>query len=161
MSRSKSENRASDRDPQTTGAPQEDFTPAGIGSTPDPSGSTPTGRGILTTAALYARVSTEKQEKEEAIESQLDALRRAADERGYDVPPDYIFVDDGYTGARMDRPGLDRLRDLATEGAFDTVLIYCPDRMAREYAYQVVVVDEPQARRMRGGLSQPPLREDS
>lgn len=98
--------------------------------------------GELTLAAIYARVSTDKQEKEETVESQLDALRRAAEERGLEPAPEFIFVDEGYSGARMDRPALDRLRDLAREGAFDTLLVYCPDRLARQYAYQVVVLEE-------------------
>ena len=92
----------------------------------------------LRLAALYARVSTDKQEKEATIESQLDALQRAAAERGYAVIPEYTFVDTRHSGARLDRPALDRLRDLATEGAFEVVLVSAPDRLARQYAYQVV-----------------------
>jgi site-specific DNA recombinase len=96
----------------------------------------------MKTAALYARVSTDKQEKEQTVQSQIDALQRAARERGYAIPAELIFVDEGYSGARMDRPALDRLRDLAAETAFHAVLIYSPDRLARQYAYQVVVMEE-------------------
>lgn len=141
MSRGPTAHLAGDRNTQAATTSENSGTQITSANDPAP-GRASTGRGLVTTAALYARVSTEKQEKEETVESQLDALRRAAAERGYEVPAEYVFVDDGYTGARMDRPGLDRLRDLATEGAFDTVLIYCPDRLARQYAYQVVVVDE-------------------
>jgi site-specific DNA recombinase len=56
-------------------------------------------------AALYARVSTDKQEKQQTVLSQLDALQRAAQQRGYSVPKEYIFVDENYSGARLDRPG--------------------------------------------------------
>ena len=58
------------------------------------------------------------------------------------MPAEYVFCDEGFSGARLDRPALDRLRDLAAEGAFAAVLIYAPDRLARQYAYQVVVLDE-------------------
>ncbi len=93
-------------------------------------------------AAAYARVSTEKQEKEQTIQSQLDALRRAAGEGGLEIPPEWYFADEGYSGALLDRPGLDRLRDLASEGAIEAVLVCSPDRLAREYAYQVLVIEE-------------------
>jgi site-specific DNA recombinase len=85
----------------------------------------------VTLAALYARVSSDTQEKDQTIASQLAALRQAVRERGYQVPPDWEFVDDGYSGARLDRPALERLRDLAAEGAFAAVLVYAPDRLAR------------------------------
>ena len=96
----------------------------------------------MSLAALYARVSTEKQEREATIQSQLDALQRAACERAYVVLPEHVFRDERSSGARLDRPGLDRLRDLAAEAAFEVVLVAAPDRLARQYAYQVVVLDE-------------------
>ncbi len=96
----------------------------------------------LRLGAAYARVSTEKQEREQTIQSQLDALRRVAGESGLEIPPEWYFTDDGYSGALLDRPGLDRLRDLASEGAIEAVLVCSPDRLAREYAYQVLVIEE-------------------
>lgn len=96
----------------------------------------------MTLAALYARVSTDKQEREATVESQLDALRRAAAARGLAVLPEYVFVDERASGARLDRPALDRLRDLAAEGAFEVVLVSAPDLLARQYASQVVVLEE-------------------
>ena len=96
----------------------------------------------LITAAGYARVSTGKQEQEATIASQLAVLRQAAAERGYALPDEFLFTDDGYSGTRLDRPALDRLRDLAADGAFEVVLVTAPDRLARHYAYQVVVVEE-------------------
>jgi site-specific DNA recombinase len=65
-----------------------------------------------------------------------------ATERGYDLPAEFIFIDDGYSGARVDRPALDRLRDRVSEGAIEIVLVGAPDRLARHYAYQVVVLEE-------------------
>jgi site-specific DNA recombinase len=93
-------------------------------------------------AAIYARVSTDRQESQQTVDSQLDALRRAAEEGGYEVLEEYVFVDENYSGSRLDRPSLERLRDLASEGAFEAVFIYSPDRLARQYAYQVVVTEE-------------------
>jgi site-specific DNA recombinase len=96
----------------------------------------------LTRAALYARVSTDKQEREETVASQVDLLRQTAEAGGYEVLPGNIFIDDGVSGTRLDRPALERLRDLAAEGAFEVVLVTAPDRLARRYAYQVVLVEE-------------------
>jgi DNA invertase Pin-like site-specific DNA recombinase len=96
----------------------------------------------LKLAALYARVSSDQQEKEQTIASQVDALQQAAHERGYHLAPELLFTDEGYTGARLDRPALDRLRDLAAEGAFEAVFVYTPDRLARHYAYQVLLLEE-------------------
>ena len=92
--------------------------------------------------ALYARVSTERQEQQGTIASQLDALTRWAHEQHHDVVDAYVCVDDGYSGARLDRPGLDRLRDGAEAGAFEAALVLCPDRLARKYAYQILILEE-------------------
>jgi DNA invertase Pin-like site-specific DNA recombinase len=98
--------------------------------------------GPLKLAAAYARVSTDRQEQQESVGRQVETLQGAAAERGYDLPAEFVFVDDGYSGARLDRPGLDRLRDLVSEGAIEAVFICAPDRLARQYAYQVVVLEE-------------------
>jgi site-specific DNA recombinase len=92
--------------------------------------------------ALYARVSTERQERQGTIASQLDALHRFAQDQHHEVMSAYVCVDDGYSGSRLDRPGLDRLRDGAEAGAFDAVVVLCPDRLARKYAYQVLILEE-------------------
>jgi site-specific DNA recombinase len=89
---------------------------------------------------LYARVSTERQQGRGTIGSQLEALRVAARAGGHEVIEE--FVDDGYSGARLDRPALDRLRDAAQAGALDRVLCLCVDRLARAYAYQVLILEE-------------------
>jgi site-specific DNA recombinase len=87
-------------------------------------------------------VSTDKQEREETVASQVDLLQQAAETHGYAVLPGKVFIDDGISGTRLDRPALDRLRDLAAEGAFEVMLVTTPDRLARRYAYQVVLVEE-------------------
>jgi site-specific DNA recombinase len=91
-------------------------------------------------AALYARVSTDLQEKEQTIESQLETLRHYAADRSYEVVAEYI--DEGYSGATLARPGLDRLRDTLPDGGFDLVLIHSPDRLARKAAYQGILIEE-------------------
>ena len=57
-------------------------------------------------AAVYARVSTERQERQQTIDSQLAALRAWACERGHQLAEEHVFRDEGYSGARLDRPGL-------------------------------------------------------
>jgi len=89
---------------------------------------------------LYARVSTERQQERGTVGSQLQALHAAAQADGHEVIEE--FVDDGYSGARLDRPALDRLRDAAEVGVLDGVLCLCVDRLARAYAYQVLILEE-------------------
>ena len=91
-------------------------------------------------AAIYARVSTERQEQQRTIDSQLAELRRISSQRELNLVEEY--VDDGYSGANLARPGLDRLRDDVSKGRFQTVLILSPDRLARNYPYQVLVIEE-------------------
>jgi site-specific DNA recombinase len=92
--------------------------------------------------AAYARVSSDTQEKDQTIDSQLEALRRGASERGLRLTESLIFVDNGFSGARLDRPGLDRLRDAISEGTCATVLVSAPDRLARHFAYQAILLEE-------------------
>jgi site-specific DNA recombinase len=93
-------------------------------------------------AAFYARVSSEQQASAHTIESQTAALSERAQSDGTPVPPERQFVDDGYSGATLIRPALDRLRDLVTVGAIDRIYVHSPDRLARNYAYQVLLLDE-------------------
>ena len=93
-------------------------------------------------AAIYARVSSDRQKENHTIASQTAALLTYAETQQYMIPPEWRFEDEGYSGATMARPGLERLRDLAAEGQIETVLIYSPDRLSRRYAYQVLLVEE-------------------
>ena len=93
-------------------------------------------------AAVYARASTARQERDQAIDGQLDALRGRSTGHGYELKSEHICIDEGYSGSRLDRPALDRLRDAARGGEFDIVGVYGPDRLARRYAYQVVLLEE-------------------
>ncbi|HEX5852738.1 MAG TPA: recombinase family protein [Solirubrobacteraceae bacterium] len=93
-------------------------------------------------AAIYARVSSERQRQEQTIASQTAALRELAEQRGLLVPEDLVFEDDGFSGASLQRPALERLRDRAFEGCFEVLLCHAPDRLARRYAYQVLLLEE-------------------
>jgi site-specific DNA recombinase len=93
-------------------------------------------------AAIYARVSSERQRQEETIQSQTAGLRELAAARGLLVPEDLVFEDEGFSGATLQRPALERLRDRAAEGAFEQLLCHAPDRLARRYAYQVLLLEE-------------------
>jgi site-specific DNA recombinase len=93
-------------------------------------------------AALYARVSTRRQEKEATIESQLAQLLNYAREKGYGLAAEHQFVDQAVSGKYLARPGLDRLRDAAMVGAFEVLLCLSPDRLARSLGAQQVVLDE-------------------
>jgi DNA invertase Pin-like site-specific DNA recombinase len=96
----------------------------------------------MKTAAIYARVSSDKQKEENTIASQTAALVAFARSRGYDVPDEWIFEDEGYSGANLVRPGLERVRDLAAEGLLHAILVHSPDRLSRKYAYQVLLIEE-------------------
>ena len=92
--------------------------------------------------AVYARVSTTRQAQAQGIEQQLDRLRAAAGERGWELDDQHVYRDDGYSGARIGRPGLDRLRDHAALAELDLVLVTAPDRLARNYVHQVLLIEE-------------------
>ncbi|HEU5315870.1 MAG TPA: recombinase family protein, partial [Chloroflexota bacterium] len=92
--------------------------------------------------AAYARVSTERQAEAQTIEQQLERLRSYAAQHGWVLPDERVFRDDGHSGARLDRPALDRLRDAVASGRVDVVLVTGPDRLARRYAYQVWLLEE-------------------
>ena len=91
-------------------------------------------------AAIYARVSSEAQAERGTIASQVEALEERVAREGDELVA--RFVDDGYSGARLDRPGLDELRDQAEAGVFERIWCLTPDRLARNFAYQMLVVDE-------------------
>ena len=93
-------------------------------------------------AALYARVSSTKQQLNENIASQIAAIQEYAQLHDYQISPHHIYKDDGYSGTRLDRPALDRLRDAVAQGEVEAVLILSPDRLARHFAYQYIVVEE-------------------
>jgi site-specific DNA recombinase len=93
-------------------------------------------------AAIYARVSSDRQKESHTIGSQTSALVEYAQTHGYAVPSEWVFQDEGYSGASLVRPGLEALRDLAAQGQIVAALVYAPDRLSRKYAYQVLLSEE-------------------
>ena len=92
--------------------------------------------------AMYARVSSDQQAEAQTIASQVAALRERVAAEGLTVPDAMQFLDEGYSGATLVRPALERLRDVVAARAVDRLYVHSPDRLARKYAYQVLLVDE-------------------
>jgi site-specific DNA recombinase len=92
--------------------------------------------------ALSARVSTSQQEQMDTIESPLETLQAYVAAHAYTLFPDHIFLDNGVSGRRLDRPALDRLRDQARLGALEAVILLAPERLARRYPHQWVLLEE-------------------
>jgi site-specific DNA recombinase len=95
-----------------------------------------------TQVAIYARVSSEQQAETHTIASQVAALRERVSANGLTVSEAMQFLDEGYSGATLVRPALERLRDVIAAGSVDRLYVHSPDRLARKYAYQVLLVDE-------------------
>jgi site-specific DNA recombinase len=92
--------------------------------------------------AVYARVSTRQQMQSQSTEQQLDRLQAHVQAQGWSLPPENIFRDDGCSGATLVRPGLDRLRDRVSAAQLDRVILTAPDRLARNYVHQVLLIEE-------------------
>src|SRR3972149_2249853 len=91
---------------------------------------------------LYARVSSEQQVEAGTIESQIAALEDRIRQDGYALQADLRFIDPGYSGATLIRPALEQLRDQAALNGLDRLYVHSPDRLARKYAYQVLLLEE-------------------
>ena len=96
----------------------------------------------MTSVAIYARVSSARQKKDQTIGSQTAALRAHAAAARLELPEEWVFEDEGHSGATLVRPALERLRDLVAQVGVDVVLCYAPDRLARKFAYQALLVEE-------------------
>lgn len=111
--------------------------------------------------ALYARVSTDRQQQTQTIEQQMERLwAQVAQRPDWHVSETHIYRDDGFSGARLDRPGLDRLRDHAAFGEFELVLVTAPDRLARKYVHQALLIEELQAVGCRIEFLERPMSDD-
>src|SRR5947209_674021 len=97
---------------------------------------------MMRMAAIYARVSSEQQREENTIASQTASLIEFAQAHDLEVPKEWVFEDEGYSGATLERPGLEHVRDLTAEGQIQVVLAYSPDRLSRKYAYQILLIEE-------------------
>src|SRR2546429_919840 len=109
------------------------------GNGPAPGGSAKKEESV-TSAAIYARVSSARQKKDETIGSQTAALREHAAQARLDVPAEWVFEDEGHSGATLVRPALEALRDLVAQGCVDVVLVYSPDRLGRQVGYQALLL---------------------
>jgi len=111
--------------------------------------------------AFYVRVSTSRQQQQQTIDQQLHRLRDyAATHPEWQVAEEHIYRDDGYSEATLNRPGLDRLRDRAAMAAFECILITAPDRLARSYVHQMLLVDELTQRGCRVEFIERPMSND-
>lgn len=97
---------------------------------------------MLMRIALYARVSSEQQVQASTIDSQIASILERIKTDDLTVLKDFQFIDDGYTGSTLMRPGLERLRDAAASHLIDRIYIHSPDRLARKYAYQYLLIEE-------------------
>src|SRR6266705_6348807 len=118
-------------------------------------------RRIPMEVALYTRVSTPRQQQQQTIEHQLRRLRDyVATQPDWNVADEHIYRDDGYSGAKLNRPGLDRLRDRAAMGAFERLLLTAPDRLARNYVHQMVLLEELTQHGCQVEFLERPMRDD-
>jgi site-specific DNA recombinase len=104
-------------------------------------------------AAIYARVSTARQARAQKADQQVERLKAYAKQKGWTLGSDQLYLDEGYSGASLNRVGLDALRDTAAMAEFDVVLITAPDRLARKYVHQVLLIEELQQRGCAGWSS--------
>jgi len=111
-------------------------------------------------AAIYARVSTTRQARTQKTDQQLERLEAYAKQKGWTLEEDQLYLDEGYSGASLNRPGLDALRDAAAMAEFEVVVISAPDRLARNYVHQVLLIEELQGRGCRVEFVERPMSQD-
>ena len=111
-------------------------------------------------AAIYARVSTSRQARDQSIEQQVERLKAHTERKGWTLEEERAYVDEGYSGASLNRPGLDALRDAAAMAEFDVLLVAAPDRLARKYVHQVLLIEELQGRGCRVEFVERPMSQD-
>lgn len=110
--------------------------------------------------AIYVRVSTQRQAQTQTIEQQIERLKISIAEKGWLLETERIYRDDGHSGAKLSRPGLDSLRDHAALAEFDLVLVTAPDRLARNYVHQVLLIEELSKRGIPVEFLDHPMSED-
>ena len=110
--------------------------------------------------AVYVRVSTQQQAQSQTIDQQLERLRLHCQAQQWPWQEVQVFRDEGYSGATLRRPGLDRLRDQAANGCFDQVIITAPDRLARKYVHQMLLIEELEGHGCQVYFLERPMSED-
>jgi site-specific DNA recombinase len=93
-------------------------------------------------AAIYARVSTPRQARDHKTDQQVRRLEHYAQQKGWVLDGERVYLDEGYSGASLNRPGLDALRDAAAMAEFEVILVAAPDRLARNYVHQMLLLEE-------------------
>ena len=110
--------------------------------------------------AIYVRVSTQQQSQTQTIEQQLERLQHYAKTQSWEIQPEQIFRDDGYSGARLKRPGLDQLRDDVAMAKFERILVTAPDRLSRNFVHQTLLIEEFQSHGVQVEFLERPMGED-
>jgi site-specific DNA recombinase len=111
-------------------------------------------------AAIYARVSTPRQARDRNTDQQVARLERHAKRQGWVLDGERVYLDEGHSGASLSRPGLDALRDAAAMAEFEVLLVSAPDRLARKYVHQVLLLEELQGRGCRVEFLERPMSQD-
>src|ERR671910_964225 len=111
-------------------------------------------------APIYARVSTPRQAPESNTDQQVERLERYAERQGWVLDGGHVYLDEGHSGASLRRPGLDALRDAAAMAEFEVLLVAAPDRLARNYVHQVLLLEELQGRGCRVEFLERPMSQD-
>jgi site-specific DNA recombinase len=110
--------------------------------------------------AMYVRVSTQQQSQMQTIEQQLERLQHYAKTQNWEIQPEQIFRDDGYSGARLKRPGLDQLRDEVAMAKFERILLTAPDRLSRNFVHQTLLIEEFQSHGVQVEFLDRPMSDD-
>ena len=110
--------------------------------------------------AIYIRVSTQRQAQAQTIEQQLEQLQSYANRQGWQIAQEHIFRDEGYSGAHLNRPGLDRLRDQVAMAQINRLLVLAPDRLARNFVHQTLLVEELQSHGCQVEFLERPMSQD-
>jgi site-specific DNA recombinase len=110
--------------------------------------------------AIYIRVSTQRQAQAQTIEQQLEQFQSYANRQGWQIAQEHIFRDEGYSGAHLNRPGLDRLRDQVAMAQINRSLVLAPDRLARNFVHQTLLVEELQSHGCQVEFLERPMSQD-
>src|SRR5262249_3564910 len=117
-------------------------------------------RRILMRVGIYARISSKRQAQDHTIDQQVASSRSYLQARGWQLSEEHLYRDDGYSGAQLSRPGLDRLRDAAALSEVDLVVVTAPDRLARKYLHQVLLMEELESHGVQVVFVERPMSED-
>src|SRR5215211_1210986 len=111
-------------------------------------------------AAIYARVSTPRQARDQKVDEQLERLKGYVEHKSFTLQREHVYLDEGYSGSRLNRPDLDALRDAASMAEFEVLLVTAPERLARKYVHQVLLIEELQDRGCRVEFLERPMSQD-